>query len=100
MARLGGKCQLCGWNEWLSGLEFHHVEELNKGQRKRDKTELPLFKEFDLTKVVLVCSCCHNRIHSELKNDEGTQNRLKNLLMENNKKIEAEKSLNRDLTPI
>lgn len=100
VTKLGGKCQICGWNKWLSALDFHHVEELNKRQQIRDKTEIPLCKEFDLSKCIILCANCHRRIHSELKNDKETQNQLKNLLMENNKKIEAEKASMESLKPI
>src|SRR5208337_135959 len=73
VTRLGGKCQFCGWNEWLSALDFHHVEGLNKRQQKRDRTELPNYKEFDVSKCVLLCANCHRRVHVELRNDKETE---------------------------
>ncbi len=66
----GGKCQICGYNQYPGALDFHHVVHNihspnfsigNKGYTrswKRVKTELD--------KCILVCSNCHREIHGGL----------------------------------
>ncbi len=61
-SQLGGICQRCGYDEFLSGLEFHHVDPDKK--RKRVTNDISsghssgAYAEID--KCVLLCSCCHN----------------------------------------
>jgi hypothetical protein len=62
VAILGSKCELCQFAGFFA-LEFHHYNgKLGKG-RNRLNSENPASKQFDLTKVVLVCANCHKLIH-------------------------------------
>lgn len=65
--RMGGKCQICGYDKCLSALEFHHVN-------KDEKEECPSYiilrwawerAKVELEKCILVCSNCHKEIHDE-----------------------------------
>lgn len=62
----GGQCQLCGYNRWMSGLQFHHLD--------------PKTKKFGISSVigarsyercleearicVLLCGNCHTEIET------------------------------------
>lgn len=56
----GGKCQRCGYNEFLPGLQFHHV---NPQDKKAQPSRLTpgnfdlAYQELD--KCVLLCRNCH-----------------------------------------
>lgn len=58
----GGKCQRCGYDEFISGLEFHHVyvseKEYNPSYIIYNNNFDATWKELD--KCCLLCSCCHN----------------------------------------
>lgn len=69
VALLGGKCNRCGWDKHLAGLEFHHTngstKEITIGQ-VANKSWAVIKRE--LAKCELLCSCCHRIEHS---NSEG-----------------------------
>lgn len=62
---MGGSCNLCGFNAWVSALEVHHLE---------PETKDPLFGSFtswkwsriieELKRCVLLCSNCHAGVHT------------------------------------
>ena len=62
----GEKCQICGYNKCLTGLEFHHINPkekditLSKAIYSWEKT-----KE-ELKKCICVCANCHREIHEGL----------------------------------
>lgn len=66
VALAGGKCQRCGYDEFLSGLEFHHVDPsqkdthpvkvINSGNTERAMSELD--------KCALLCRNCHQTYHA------------------------------------
>lgn len=67
---LGGKCMRCGYDEFMAGLDFHHVAHHSKRfniakmlsettTKTADRTEL--MKELD--KCALLCSNCHKSIN-------------------------------------
>lgn len=67
---MGGKCARCGYNEFLSGLDFHHIQ--NKEQpvaalitnaRSGNAKWLSLL-EYELTKCILLCRNCHGALHA------------------------------------
>lgn len=70
VAEAGGKCTRCGYNEFVSGLEFHHVHGekeaaianllLGAVGTRDDRLELAL-KE--AKKCNLLCRNCHNALH-------------------------------------
>lgn len=62
---LGGECQRCGYKEFDSAFEFHHVEGEDKAA-----TIAALITGSDITammeeadKCVLLCACCHSTYH-------------------------------------
>jgi len=68
VAMLGGKCCRCGYDEFLSGLDFHHVdpskkdnqlaEMLNRHTTRRETAEA------EANKCVLLCRNCHSAYHA------------------------------------
>ena len=58
----GGGCCRCGYNEFMSALEFHHVDpsgkEYNPGDIIRKGNRERVFAEID--KCTLLCSNCHS----------------------------------------
>lgn len=60
-------CVLCGWKQFPSGLDLHHVNDdknetianlLNRGQFGMG------FICREISKCVVVCACCHRGIHA------------------------------------
>jgi len=58
---MGGKCQRCGYNEFNSGLEFHHVNPNKKIAHpyKAINTNNKQKAASELDKCCLLCSNCH-----------------------------------------
>ena len=66
------KCCICGETEYCC-LELHHIKnkEYNISQAvKYLKTDL-FIKELD--KCVCICSNCHKKLHSQIKNNNNGQ---------------------------
>jgi len=58
VALLGGKCQICGYDKCIAALQVHHLnpkEKENSYEWKR--------KNFDMSKVILLCANCHAESH-------------------------------------
>ena len=60
----GGRCQRCGYHEFQTGLEFHHVE---PGSKDAQCTTVVHSGNFDrayaeLDKCAMLCSCCHQAL--------------------------------------
>ena len=56
---LGGKCQRCGWDKHLAGLQFHHLRD-----KKFELNANGLLLRWErlineLKKCILLCACCH-----------------------------------------
>lgn len=62
--KMGGKCQICGYNKCASSLEFHHKNPKEKDFDISGKTIAynKILKELD--KCILVCRNCHGEIHA------------------------------------
>ena len=61
---LGGKCQVCGFDENTACLDFHHLDPTQKEfdiSKKCRSTWKNLKPELD--KCILVCKNCHTMIH-------------------------------------
>jgi len=54
----GGKCEICGYNDCIAALCFHHLNRESK--EKEHESQL---NDFDLSKVQLLCLNCHAEIH-------------------------------------
>jgi len=64
----GGKCQICSYDKYIGALDFHHIDEKNKGfnlsTRGLTRSWERIKQEVD--KCVLVCANCHREIHGGL----------------------------------
>jgi len=65
---LGGKCSMCklkllSSNENACIFDFHHEKPISKPANKRLGTENSSNKNFDITKVILLCANCHRLKH-------------------------------------
>jgi hypothetical protein len=59
---LGGRCQRCGYDEFVSGLALHHI---NPEAKEASLTALGTKKATEeADKCVLLCACCHFAYHA------------------------------------
>lgn len=64
IAYKGGKCQICGYNDCIAALDFHHVKREKKFDIGRGGGCYSLRKlKEEVDKCILVCSNCHRKIH-------------------------------------
>lgn len=65
---MGGKCQICGYNQCNSALELHHIEPTKKelsfgallaSPKAWRETVVP-----ELRKCILLCCRCHREVHA------------------------------------
>lgn len=64
---LGGKCCICGFDNYIEALEFHHVDPKTKefAIGASNSVTKSLEKQLaELRKCVLVCANCHRGIHA------------------------------------
>lgn len=64
---LGGKCQICGFNSFLTALEFHHEDPSQKKfdvspANNNNKNIIDTMEE--VKKCFLLCANCHRGVHS------------------------------------
>lgn len=57
IAKLGGKCVICGYNKYLSALDLHHLV-----PKKKAYWCDYMKKDFDLSQVILLCANCHRAV--------------------------------------
>lgn len=70
LSLLGGKCSRCGYNEFISGLDFHHLRDksfniatlIARSARLSESQKTLLFEE--VSKCTLLCRNCHNAYHA------------------------------------
>lgn len=63
----GGACCVCGYDEYLPALHFHHIDPKKKSfglGRGGGKSYTELLREAE--KCVLVCSICHIKLHGKV----------------------------------
>lgn len=67
---LGGKCERCGYDEFLAGLDFHHVVKKD-GEISKLITRAMSGNKFYVDELIaevqtcaLLCACCHNALHA------------------------------------
>jgi hypothetical protein len=67
--KFGGKCSRCGYNEFVAGLDFHHVSRQTKSfgiaQLLTASTPNTMYKKNvmkEIDKCALLCSNCHKSI--------------------------------------
>jgi len=80
--QMGGQCIICGYNECIASLEFHHLDRSTKEAGISDliKKPLEIIME-EANKCVLVCRNCHGEI--EYKHP-STLSKLENFLAQRN----------------
>jgi len=63
---MGGKCQRCGYSEFLGALAFHHVDPNNKIEQPQRAVMSGNHDRAiaELSKCVLLCFNCHQGIHA------------------------------------
>lgn len=62
---LGGKCASCGFDKYVSSMDFHHVDAPKKDFSLSGRTIAWDRMKQELDKCVLLCSNCHRAVHSE-----------------------------------
>ena len=64
--RLGGKCQICGYNKCKSALDFHHKDESQKsfGISTKGYTRSWKAVQEEVDKCFLLCANCHRETHA------------------------------------
>ncbi len=66
----GGKCQICGYNNCMTALEFHHLDpnekDKNLNSRGIDRRKSLNTMKPELDKCILVCCRCHREIHENI----------------------------------
>lgn len=63
--RLGGKCEICGYDRCLTALEAHHADPNTKDFNISDVTNVVRI-ELELRKCHLLCANCHREVHDGL----------------------------------
>jgi hypothetical protein len=65
----GGKCQLCGYNQCVQALEFHHIDGKEKdfGLSASGLTRSWERIKNELDKTVMLCANCHREVHAGIK---------------------------------
>jgi hypothetical protein len=64
---MGSCCSICGYNECIRALEFHHLDPSKKSKDYNRKFKLWNFEKQkkELEHCILVCSNCHREIHNQ-----------------------------------
>lgn len=74
LVKLGSKCTRCGYNEFNSALEFHHLVPAGKEfeisvlfikYANNPSEENRAVLENEISKCVILCSNCHNALHKK-----------------------------------
>ena len=66
---LGGKCCLCGFDDFQEALEFHHVNPAEKEFTISAGYNMSWQKiKHELDKCVLLCANCHRELHNNENN--------------------------------
>ena len=63
---LAGGCELCGYDDCISALEFHHKDPSMKsfGISNKGLTRKWELVKLEIAKCMLLCSNCHRELHS------------------------------------
>jgi len=63
VASCGGKCQICGYDQCFSALDFHHTDPEERDFIISSRMNWAAI-EIELKKCVLLCSNCHREVHA------------------------------------
>ncbi|MCX6764494.1 MAG: hypothetical protein NTU58_02180 [Candidatus Nealsonbacteria bacterium] len=61
----GGKCIVCGYNQCIQALEFHHLNNSEKDFSISDKGYTRSWEKVkkEIDKCILLCANCHRELH-------------------------------------
>lgn len=62
----GGKCERCGYQNYLGALEFHHIHPSEKDFTIGDSNFKLKEAIEESKKCIMICSNCHKEIHAGL----------------------------------
>lgn len=62
----GGKCERCGYDNYLGALEFHHIDPSKKDFTIGDSNFRLKDAVEEVKKCVMICSNCHKELHANL----------------------------------
>lgn len=69
--KMGGQCNLCGYDKYIGALHFHHTDPLTKLYKISDGCTRSFKKIKDeLRKCIMLCSNCHAEVHAGLVTDD------------------------------
>ena len=65
VAHKGGSCTICGYNNYVGALEFHHLDP-EKKDPSWNRMKMRTFEaiKHELDKCILLCSNCHRETHA------------------------------------
>jgi hypothetical protein len=65
VTQLGSKCNLCGFNKYISALEVHHLDPCKKDAKFRGMRGWSKARVLsEIKDCILLCSNCHHAIHN------------------------------------
>lgn len=66
VAHLGGKCVICGYDKYIGGLDFHHLDPTEKDFTVAHRIPNGKWETLkaELDKCVLLCCRCHREVHA------------------------------------
>ena len=64
---MGGCCSVCGYDNCITALEFHHIDPTKKSKTYDKRFNIWSFErqKEELKNCIIVCSNCHRKIHSK-----------------------------------
>lgn len=64
---MGGCCSVCGYDNCITALEFHHIDPTKKSKTYDKRFNIWSFErqKEELKNCIIVCSNCHREIHSK-----------------------------------
>lgn len=64
VTKLGGKCEICGYNKSNAALDIHHKNPETKEDRKWKTTMRKIINnEISKSEIMLLCANCHREVH-------------------------------------
>jgi hypothetical protein len=81
----GGKCGICGYNNFIGALEFHHLISDDKESSLAGMIVNPASWHkivYELRKCVCLCSICHREVHGKVKKIPDNIQRFNELFSE------------------
>ena len=62
-------CVVCGYNNCLAALEFHHIDQDKEVEISKIKSISRLRREIEVNNLVILCANCHREVHAGLIDD-------------------------------